>query len=213
MWGALAGGALGAAGSIFGEKAKDESELLREEPPERKYANSMMQLISARALSGKKSAADLMEEARMRTAIQQQQGQQQSEMLRRYGMMGAESPGMMNRLTDMGTSGITGIINALNQANLERRQGALNMLPTLLNQNQPYEKEEVTEGPMWAKALSGAATGLGSGLGGMKAPVKPTAPTGTSTQFNPSSLDASQLSLTGNQGKRTGLYRFYEGIG
>ena len=164
-----AAGATGAGGSWLGKKASDKRRLERMEPPERKFANSIMQLMAARALSGRKSAADMMEEARMRSELERRQGLEASDVLRQYGMAGAESPGMMNRLSGMRSAGLTDIMNMLNQANLERRRGAVGIANTLLGQNQPYVEETVKEGPMWAKMLSSALPAMGGAAGGMGA--------------------------------------------
>jgi hypothetical protein len=170
MWQALAtlgAGALSAGGAALGEKAKDESELLREEPPERKYANSVLQLLSARALSGRKGAADLMEEARLRSEIERKASADQQSILRQYGQMGVESPGMANRLSEIRTGGLTGLINALTNADLERRRTGVAMASRLLGENQPYEREKITEAPMKYKMLSSALPSMGGALGAM----------------------------------------------
>ena len=182
---------MSAGGAALGEKAKDESELLREEPPERKYANSVLQLLSARALSGRKGAADLMEEARLRSEIERKASADQQSILRQYGQMGVESPGMANRLSEIRTGGIASLINALSNADLERRRSGIAMASRLLGENQPYEREEVTEGPMWAKGMSGAMQGIGATLGSIAPSVasggKEGSGTSTSSQskYNP----------------------------
>lgn len=137
-------------------------------PEERKFANAMMVREALRRITGKEDRGDMLTRQLRRGRALEDVELERRSALRDLGERGIEGPGMYNRLLESREGALGNLIAADTQAAIERRQGAVPILGTLLRENQPYTKTKTKQGAL-SKAkpfLKAGGAAIGGFFGG-----------------------------------------------